>query len=153
MLAWVKRCICYVKDMEDLLVMILPPLVLLLMSLGCLVLFWFHFFSHIRFTSWNVLRCLDICTRKFGQNNKGKKNPIKIWNSWIFSLYFFPQSFKSKSCCCSGYVGTKLAVAVPHRLCSPRTCAAESPSWQPAPCCLSEMWPEWGHRLHSWGPR
>lgn len=41
------------------------------------VLLWFYFdlfFSHITFTSWDVLRCLDICSRKCGQNNKGKKN-------------------------------------------------------------------------------
>lgn len=30
---------------------------------------------------------------------------------------------------------------------------AESQSWQPAPCCLSEMWPKWGHRLPRRRPR
>lgn len=51
---------------------------------------WFYsdvlFSSHIGFTGWNVLRCLDICSRKRGQTNNSKYKHYK------FEIVAFPVS-------------------------------------------------------------
>lgn len=55
--------------------------------------------------------------------------------------------------CCQGHVGTVLAHTC-HILSDQQgLSAAESWGWQLAPCCLSEMWPIWGHGLVGERPR
>lgn len=145
MLVWVKRCTCYAKDVGNLLVMIFA-IIAFINSIFRVA--WFYsdvlFSSHIGFTGWNVLRCLDICSRKRGQTNNGQYKHHKF-EIVAFSVSSFPTIYRMKALkciemssvrlfklmdqcfCCSGHLGTMLAVPLPHPLYSTRTqCSRKS---------------------------